>query len=813
MSNPILQALAGHRGFCVYALRPRADGRTDKVPVDPYTGAASNAQDPATWLDPDTAQLWADALGDGHGVGLVIYAGSRLWFLDLDHCIDEAGVVSDVAQSIVARFPGCAYEVSQSGRGIHLFGVYTGDPPAHANKNAYHHLELYTAGRFAALTGRDARGWIGTDATEALRAVAGEYFPPADRAHTGDWTDGPAPGWAFLTDDAELIQWALTHTTAQQTFGSKATFAQLYTADADALSKLWPRDGGYDASSADLALADYLGYLTGNDCERTLRLMRGSALARDKYERDDYIRGTVARGCSKPRRWPTLPPAPPLPPGAAADPYVTLVDRTDKGNANLLIRLAGGDLRYVAETRQWLRWDGRRWTVDTHEVFVTTQAVDVARWYVEEARRLEATGAGDDALAAEDAFKWAKKSRNKASIDNMIALARKSENVPVSVNDLDRNPWLLGVENGVVDLRTGTLRETEAREEFVTKRSPIRYVPDAPAPRWEQLIAEITGEPVPPDRDAQGNVLPDTVGQFTPRPDLAHYFHKALGYSVTGSTSEQKFFVAIGDGSNGKGVVFDTIKALLGPYAVVLPAEALMTSRHDGDAERPTSLAASLAGARFVVSSESKEGQKLNATLIKSHTGDKEMTARRMRENAFTFAITHKLWLCTNVRPALDQIDPATKGRLHFLPFDRRWNRPGEVDRNPALPDGDKGLMAHLLEVESAGILAWLVRGAALYAAEGIAPPPAVTALTRDYMREQDTLGRWLEGMQRVPPKQGTGATELLQAYGSWCASESCAMSHNTVIAFGRALGSRGYESLRVTAGMVWGLKRAPAHS
>ena len=184
------------------------------------------------------------------------------------------------------------------------------------------------------------------------------------------------------------------------------------------------------------------------------------------------------------------------------------------------------------------------------------------------------------------------------------------------------------------------------------------------------------------------------------------------------------------------------------------------------------------------------------------------MTARRMRENAFTFTITHKLWLCTNVRPALDQIDPATKGRLHFIPFDRRWNRPGEVDRNPALPDGDKDLMGHLLAAESEGILAWLVRGAVLYAAEGISPPEEVTALTRDYMREQDTLGRWLEGMERIAPKQGTGATELLQAYGSWCATESCAMSYNTATAFGRALAGRGFESVRSATGMRWGIRR-----
>ena len=799
--NTLLHQLAAHRGFVVY----RA---SDKHPVDP-AGFNSDAQDSRTWMLPADAQAVADSFGGGHGVGLVLYRGSGLFCVDIDHCI-LSGARSEHAQGVLARFPGAFVEVSLSGAGLHVFGLYTGEAPAHSCKNAYWSTELYTEARYIALTGTEATGAL-IDCTDALRTFAAEYFPPTDRGHTGEWNDGPAPGWDFIRDDAQLIQWALKHTTAAQTFGSKATFAALYLADADALAALWPHESnGYDASSADLALADYLAYLTGNDHERVLRLMQGSGLARPKYERDDYIRGTVARACSKPREWPRLtrsapPPAPEQP---APDAYTTLCDKTDKGNANLLVRLVGGDLRYVAETRHWLRWDGSRWHSDPHETFVTTQAVEVARWYRDEAKRMEAAGTGDSLLAAEELAKWAAKSRNKAAIDNMIALARRTIGVPLSVNDLDRNPWLLGVDNGVVNLRTGELRETEAREEFVTKRSVHAYDPAAAAPRWEQLVAEITGEPIPPDRDADGHVVPDTVGRFNPRPDLARYLQKALGYSITGSTGEQKFFVAIGDGSNGKGVLFDTVKAVLGPYAVVLPAEALMASKHDGDAERPTSLAASLAGSRLVVASESKEGQRLNTSMIKSHTGDKEMTARKMRQDAFTFTITHKLWLLTNVRPALDHIDAATKGRLHFIPFDRRWNRPGEVDRNPELPDGEKGLMEHLLQVETAGILAWLVRGAVLYAAEGLVPPAAVASLTRDYMREQDTLGRWLEGMQRVPPKQGTGATELLQAYGSWCASESVAMSHNTATGFGRALAGRGVETGRSSTGVMWGLRR-----
>lgn len=498
-------------------------------------------------------------------------------------------------------------------------------------------------------------------------------------------------------------------------------------------------------------------------------------------------------------------------PLADVDPYKRLTDRTDTGNANLLIILAGGNLRYVAETRQWLRWDGRRWQVDEHETFVTGFAHEVARHYLEEARRLKqlgnVPGNGDKIAASDDCVKWAVKSRNKGALDAMIAQARKIEGVPISVTELDRNPFLLGVDNGVVDLRTGELRESEARDDYVTKRSSVRYSPAATAPRWESLIAQATGAPIPPDREEDGQIVPNTVGRFTPRPALALYIHKALGYSTTGETREQKLFVQIGDGSNGKGLISEQVKAILGPYAVVLPSDALMATRHGADAERPTALAASLAGARFVVASESKEGQKLDVGLIKSHTGDEEMTARRMRENPFTFKITHKLWLLTNVRPAIDHIDAAFKGRLHLVPFDRRWNRPGESERDASLPDGDKGLKAQLT-AEAEGILAWLVRGAVAYYAEGLTPPAEVVKKTREYVLEQDHLGRWIATLQRCPAKLGTMAADLLNMFILWCGGEGAsAEPHHNRTAFGRALGSRGIESIDMNQGRKWGLR------
>ena len=501
-------------------------------------------------------------------------------------------------------------------------------------------------------------------------------------------------------------------------------------------------------------------------------------------------------------------------PRYSEEEYQALIDLTDAGNANLLIELAGGDLRHVHETKQWLRWDGRRWHVDTHEAFATQCALQVAAHYMDHAKHSALRGEwmkhpDGTQIGAQELFDWAEKSRSRNALNAMLDLARKMPGVAISTNELDRNPCLLGVENGVVDLRDATLRD-DSREDFITKRCPVKYNPVAQAPRWRGLINEATGSPLPVEYDAAGQIKPETIGRYTPRPSLADYLHKHLGYNTTGETREQKLFVESGEGSNGKGAIFDTTKDILGPYAVTIPAAALMSTKYDADAERPTALAATLAGARFVVASESKEGQTLNVAMIKAHTGDKQMTARKMRENPFTFDITHKLNLLTNHRPALDHLDAAIKGRLHLIPFDRRWNRPGEVDRDAALPDGDATLTA-TLKAEAEGILAWLVEGARRYYVEGLTPPAEVVAKTREYVAEQDHLGQWLTTMQRCPARSGLRASELFAQFSAWCTADGRVVQPSNQNAFSRGLRGRGVEAFEGIRGNHWGLMMAGA--
>lgn len=478
----------------------------------------------------------------------------------------------------------------------------------------------------------------------------------------------------------------------------------------------------------------------------------------------------------------------------------TRLDRTDSGNVTLLADITKGDLRFVPQRRSWLLWRDNRWAVDDHGVAAQAAALQVAEHYHQQAaglRRQAQTPTLDDRerkrleQAAESLEKWATHCRNRRTIESMLALAKGDARFALGVEQLDCDPWLFGVDNGVVDLRTGQLRPA-GREDYVTRRSPVAFNLAARAPRWERFIAEVTAEP-------------DGRGGHKPRLALAGYMQRALGYAMTGSTGEHKMFMAVGNGANGKNVLLDTLQWLMGEYCVTVPPEALMAVRSDADAERPSPVAATLAGARLAISSESRDGQRLDVALVKRHTGGGYMNARFMRENSFRFEITHKLCLMTNHRPALDHLDDAMRGRLHLIPFDMAWNRPGHPERDPTRPDGDKDLPARL-RAEADGILAWLVAGAVAYAREGLEPPPEVVRMTRAFFADQDPLGRWIDTLQRCEPRAGTAASDLLDAFHRWRDDEGEAGGPENITAFGRALQQRGISRMVTKGPKLYGL-------
>lgn len=277
LSQPLAPLMAFRR-FVTYALIPHPEkpGKTIKRPTDAKTGFYCKAIEPAHQYsyaeasEAATRELWRNVPGAvGGGVGFVIHEDDGFFFVDIDGAYD--GVQwSPLAIDLCNRFAGCAVETSQSHTGLHFIG--RGVVPPHACRNIPLGLELYTHARFIALTDLQAQGDCMFEATPAITQFVADFFPPSPIGDIVGWTDEPVPEWDGPKTDAELLEVALKSgkNSVGAAFGSNhVSFADLWNANEEALSKRWPGDkGAWDGSAVDAALASHLAFWTGKNCER-----------------------------------------------------------------------------------------------------------------------------------------------------------------------------------------------------------------------------------------------------------------------------------------------------------------------------------------------------------------------------------------------------------------------------------------------------------------------------------------------------------------------------------------------------------------
>jgi len=303
---------------------PDKPGKLNKFPCDWQSGAVIDAHDARYWTTAENALACAARWDRGHGfgAGFVFTEADPFFFLDLDRAwiaptATEAGRWSPLALDLCHRLGGAAVEVSVSHTGLHVIGRAAQLP--HGCKNTPHGLELYTSKRFVALTGINAVGDAAADVTAGFMTVVDQFFPPTATGEWDAWSDAPVAEYTGPADDDELVRRALASAAknAAAAFGGRGnpTFADLWEARADVLAAWRPGEGSkaFGQSEADQALANMLAFWTGKNCERMERLMRRSALAREKWDSPshrDYLRGTITKACAFVQSVYSTPPAP-----------------------------------------------------------------------------------------------------------------------------------------------------------------------------------------------------------------------------------------------------------------------------------------------------------------------------------------------------------------------------------------------------------------------------------------------------------------------------------------------------------------------
>lgn len=443
----------------------------------------------------------------------------------------------------------------------------------------------------------------------------------------------------------------------------------------------------------------------------------------------------------------------------AADP------RSDYANALRLARHRGDRLLYVHGIG-WHTWTGEGpWRFD--ELGARRIAADLGRIVADEAAEAAAQAArAPDADAREklqkgaDAlFGWARSSEMSGRIDAALGLAAPL--LAVRAERLDADPLLLGCPNGALNLRSGKLR-AHRRGDFITKLAGAEYHPKAAAPTFAAFLARI----------------------FRGRAEVVPYVQRLAGFWLTGLTDPALLAVLWGGGANGKSTLVGTLRAVLGDYAAAAPPSFLIA--RSGEAH-PTELAM-LLGLRWIIASESGEGGRLDEERVKLLTGSDTITARRMRQDFFEFAPTHKLALQTNHRPIVRGTDEGIWRRIALIEF-------GET----IPPEERDARLAEKLRAELPGVLAWAVEGCRAFLRDGLQPPEVVSVATAAYRSDSDAVGAFLsEECIQLPSLTCAGA-DLYAAYTAW--ADEAGERPMSQRALGLRLEERGFTRFKGTNG------------
>ncbi|MFE5621708.1 phage/plasmid primase, P4 family [Streptomyces virginiae] len=355
-------------------------------------------------------------------------------------------------------------------------------------------------------------------------------------------------------------------------------------------------------------------------------------------------------------------------------------------------------------------------------------------------------------------------------IDALMTELRSVPSVYVKADAFDARPNLLSFRNGVVDLRTGELRGHD-KHDMLTVSLPLDYDPSALCPRWDQFLTEI----------------------FPGNPDLVGYMQRLTGYGITGNTSEQCFAVLHGKGANGKSVLTDVLTTVFGEITKTTP---FATFEDKGSGGIPNDIAA-LRGARLVMASEGEAGKPMSEAVLKRVTGKDKVTARFLRQEFFTFAPTFLILLATNHKPRFRGADEGLWRRVKLIPF-TRYFAPHERDY-----DLDRKLLA-----ESAGIVAWAVRGAVEWYRSGLGDPESITSATKEYRATSDALAGFYSDDPDMPAVlvKSEGNVMLggdaFNAYLDWCEAENLPGKERwTRRTFFAAMEERGISRKRVAKG------------
>jgi putative DNA primase/helicase len=778
------------------------DGKETKVPVNAITGDHAKCDDKLTWTSFYVAIKGCIKYGCE---GLGFQLGDGIFGIDLDNHADvhtgKKPMTPDQFKALTDEFVHAldSYsEYSQSGEGIHII-CYGTLPDGRKRKN---NVEMYDRGRFFAFTGNVINQKPIEERTKEVIPLWSKYVDDVNEIESNqntlpfEYQRDPNAKYDFYADsgdievatvdpnralsDSEVIEKA-----SKSRSGSE--FSMLYHGDMTGYNN--------DHSSADMALCSRLAFWTNGNKEQIDRLFRASALMRPKWDekrgKDTYGNITIENaikhtqsGYQPNEKQSTYAPAShqnivaEKTSAESSDNFMNIDENgepifrikiiikdyeyTDTGNAERFYDYFGDIFKYNKDDKMFMFWTGKTWVHDIKDIIrkYANKLIEIMQDEASHLRQdlasasssaddngeISDTSSSDKAKAIQSKITACEKNitrlANKAGKDAMLSELQSIHDIPCRNVEFDQDIYKLNTDSGIVDLRTGKIEGFD-KKMMLSKNTGIKVSFDEPT-EWINFLHGIF------DRGTSDQAKQETN-------EIISCLQSCLGYSLTGSTREQVMFLMYGSGSNGKSTFAEEMATVMGDYGKSIDSSLLMAQ---GTAQN-TSIQFSLAeliGARYLVTKETDEGQKLAEGTVKSLTGSDQINAQQKFGRPFQFMPEFKLWMMTNNLPIIRGTDFGIWRRIFLFPFIKHF-----TDKEKDLDMPDK------LKKESDRILGWCIKGFAQYQKDGrLVQPQCLQDALVNYKNDMDVVAKFIAKECYVNVNAETMSKDMYTAFKNW---------------------------------------------
>jgi putative DNA primase/helicase len=434
------------------------------------------------------------------------------------------------------------------------------------------------------------------------------------------------------------------------------------------------------------------------------------------------------------------------------------LNTTHFGNGERFVVYYKDVVRYLPPFDWWYVWilEEGRWARDERGI-IHEFGKRVVRKIYDEASK----ASGDERRKI--LAKWAIACETPGSVNQMLEIARSTPSIVIMPDVLDPDSSLINLRNGYYSFVDHHIHPHEKRR-FFSMMIPVMYDGAASCPNWKAFL----------NRMFQNN---------TDREKIIEFIQRALGYTLTGDTSERAIFLMHGLGANGKTVFIRVLEALFGDYGAAVSSATFTTAM----ATNVRNDLARLRGKRFVWASENSSETVLDEEMIKRISGGDTITCRFLFKEEFEYRPNFKIWWVFNHKPKIKDATDSIWDRIYLIPCEERI----------PVAEQDKHLVDKLIK-ELPGIFNWATDGYFKYKRDGgLLAPSSVKEATKEYRRDEDLLADFLDEtfQEAQATLDGLGADSRMpfrriwDLWSQWCVVNNEKIRTKTWL--GRQLDSR----------------------